>query len=152
MIDMLGPITGLLGSLGFSLVFNLRGKFVFFGALGGGLSWAAYLLFLLWTGNDFLSNMLAAMIVAIYSQVLARVIKAPVPLFLAASIIPMIPGGMLYDTMLKLVNQQWTEGLQKGVDTLLVAGAIAIGFALAASLDGLVKGLLDGLKRRFSHD
>ena len=44
--DMILPcIYAFFASFGFSYVFNLRGKNMFYAALGGGLSWFVYLLF-----------------------------------------------------------------------------------------------------------
>ena len=37
-------IAAFFGSLGFALLFNLRGQWLFFTALGGGLSWCIYLI------------------------------------------------------------------------------------------------------------
>ena len=37
-------IAAFFGSLGFALLFNLRGQWLFFTALGGGLSWCVYLI------------------------------------------------------------------------------------------------------------
>ena len=37
--DVLQLVTAALGSLGFSLIFNDRGKTLFWGALGGLLAW-----------------------------------------------------------------------------------------------------------------
>lgn len=37
-------IAAFFGSLGFALLFNLRGRWLFFTALGGGLSWCIYLI------------------------------------------------------------------------------------------------------------
>ena len=43
-MDWSGPLTALLGSLGFSLLFNVRGWRLLAGALGGGVAvWALYL-------------------------------------------------------------------------------------------------------------
>ena len=46
-----------------------------------------------------------------------------------ACIIPLIPGGMLYYTMLEMVQGNWTQAAQQGIATLKSAGAIAIGLA-----------------------
>ena len=41
--DLLQLITAALGSLGFSLIFNVRGRPLLFGALGGLIAWGVYL-------------------------------------------------------------------------------------------------------------
>ena len=44
--DIIMPcVYAFFASFGFSYVFNLRGKNMFYAALGGGLSWFVYLLF-----------------------------------------------------------------------------------------------------------
>lgn len=37
-------VVALIASLGFGVIFNIRGKNLFFATIGGGLSWLSYLL------------------------------------------------------------------------------------------------------------
>ena len=70
-------IAAFFGSLGFALLFNLRGQWLFFTALGGGLSWCVYLI-----SGSFISHyerqyFAAAFFLGIYSELMARKTKSP---------------------------------------------------------------------------
>ena len=43
-IELLQILTGFLGSVGFAVLFNIRGKRLVAASIGGGLSWLFYLL------------------------------------------------------------------------------------------------------------
>ena len=76
----------------------MRSKFIFLAPLGGSICWIAYNL-LNFTGNDILQNFVATMAVALYSEILARIYKAPVTMFLIVGILPLVPGAGIYYTM-----------------------------------------------------
>ena len=44
-----------------------------------------------------------------------------------ASLIPLAPGGGIYYTMYNLLDKNYDLALQKGVETFIIAGAMAMG-------------------------
>ncbi len=132
--DVLQLITAALGSLGFSLIFNVRGKTLFWGALGGLLAWGSYLLFLSWGTSDVVGYLLSSMLITVYSEICARRFRAPATVFLMSSAIPLIPGGSLYRTMVCAVKVQGMEFLREGTHTMLLAGAISAGIILVSTV------------------
>ena len=72
-------ITGMLGSVGFALLFGLRAKYIPFAALGGFMCWGIYLLSFQLSGIIFLSGLLASGFSAFYGEIIARVKKLPQP-------------------------------------------------------------------------
>ena len=119
-------------SFGFALVFGLKGKSVFFASIGGALTWGLYLLCRLGLSNLFLLNLIAAAFAAAYSEAMARVCKMPSTAFLAPTIIPLVPGGSLYYTLLYLIGKEEEKSGEAGVNTLLTAGGIAVGVVLVS--------------------
>lgn len=124
---LLQVLMGSLGSLGYAVLFNVRRSALLFSVLGGALGWAVYLL----TGGvypDDLANYLyAAMAVTLYAEVLARVKKTPVTVFLVTSIIPLIPGGSLYYTMASCLREDIADFSTRGIYTISIAAMIALG-------------------------
>lgn len=115
------------GSLGFSLLFNTRGAQLIWATLGGCLSWAVYLLtYALWP-SDAVCYFLAAVVLTVYAEIMARLHKTPVTVYLVAGTIPLIPGASLYRTMSCAVAGDAQSALMHGVTTLLLAAAIAAG-------------------------
>ena len=132
--NLLQLITAALGSLGFSLVFNVRGKPLLWGALGGLLAWGSYLLFKAQGTSDVVGYLLASMLITVYSEVCARRFRAPATVFLMSSAIPLIPGGSLYRTMVCAVKMQGMEFLRVGTHTMLLAAAISAGIILVSTV------------------
>jgi uncharacterized membrane protein YjjB (DUF3815 family) len=81
-----------------------------------------------WAGI-FFGSLLSALI----GEWLARKLRAPATIFLTVSVIPMVPGAGLYNTMLALVQKRYADAAAAGSNTMLSAGAIALGLSIAAS-------------------
>ena len=107
-------LSSFIGALGFSILFNMRGKKLFFAGLGGFVSWTVYLVLASMTTSTFLPNLAASMAATIYAEVLARLSKSPATIFLIGAIIPLVPGALLYDELcgckkLGAVCHVWAE-------------------------------------------
>ena len=94
--EILQIITGGIGSVGFAVLFNIRGKKLLAAALGGFLSWAAFLTLRMFIPNDPVCYFLVSVLISLYSEIMARRLKTPTTTFLMTSLIPLIPGGSLY--------------------------------------------------------
>ena len=75
----------------------------------------------------------AAIAVAVFSELLARRRQQPVLVFLIPGVIPLVPGGKAYLTMLSFLREDYTEALISLVSTILLAGAVAAGIIIASS-------------------
>lgn len=133
-------LSALCGSFGFALIFGLRGKSVFYATIGGMLTWGVYLIGASFGENLFLWNLVAAAFADFYSEIMARVCKMPSTSFLAPSIIPLVPGGSLYYTLLYLIGKEEQKSSTAGVNTLLTAGGIAVGVVLVSVIVRYVSG------------
>ena len=123
----------LCGSFGFALLFNHKGRNIAVATLGGVLTWGVYLLCESFSENLFLLNLLAAAFAAAYSEAMARVCKTPATAFLMTSIIPLVPGGSLYYTLLYVISKEEEAAQLYGVNTLLTATGIAVGLVLVSA-------------------
>ncbi len=120
-------ITALLGSLGFAMLFGIKPRYYPFAALGGLLSWGTYLICLNSFEHMFISCLIASAVSALYSEIVARVKKAPATLFYISAVIPLIPGSSLYYTCSYAVSRQWEQVRIFGYQTMQWALAIAAG-------------------------
>ena len=96
-------VTGMLGAAGFAVLFSIKPKHVPFAALGGAIATLVYVLFDIAEANLFVSNFVATLVCVIYSNILARLLKTPSMVFITASIIPLVPGGLLFYAMSNLI-------------------------------------------------
>jgi len=146
MDHVLQVIMGTLGSLGFSLLFNVRGKKLLLAALGGGLSWTLFLLLQNVVSSEFTRYVFCSLFVAIYAEFFARRLKTPATTFLIPSVIPHIPGGALYHTMRYALNKEWSLCFSQALYTLQLALGLALGIAAVLS----VLGVMDVIKHKVS--
>ena len=102
-------------------------------ALGGGLGWFAYLLAAP-SESVVMQNFIAAVTVALFSEFMSRIFKAPSTVFLVIGVLPMVPGGGIYYTMEYGVQGNTAMFIEKGLETISIAGAIAVGVSIASAL------------------
>lgn len=152
-MDLIQIFTGFLGSLGFSILFNIRGLKLTIASLGGLISWTVFLLLAPLFPGEAIRYFFAAATVTVYSEVFARVLKTPTTTFLVASMIPLIPGGSLYYTMNYALNEQWSLFVQKAFYTLELALALAVGIIAVTTLTRMYTALRHRVKKQefFSH-
>ena len=110
-----------IGATGFGFLFHLQFKHIFPAALGGVLTWVIYVIATTWGFDVFISSLFASAFAAIYSEVIAKIRKAPTTLFLIISVVVLIPGGSLYYTMSYAVQKKWAEAAAYGSQTLQCA-------------------------------
>lgn len=143
--DFLQVLMGWAGSLGFSVLFNVRGLKLILASLGGALSWTLYLLVEPLFPSEMFRYFLSAAFVAFYAEILARILKTPATTFLVPSIIPHVPGGSLYHTMRYALNREWGACLSQAVHTLSLALGLALGIIAVMSVFGVINVVLNKL-------
>lgn len=125
-------------SLCFAIIYNIKGKNVFIAGMGGGISWFVYLIVHNLYNSNILSLFLGAIAASIYSEIMARLRKAPVTTFIICGIIPLVPGNGMYYTMYETILGNTTKATIYGIQTLGAAGSIAIAIAMVSSLSKLL--------------
>lgn len=129
-------LAAMLGSLGFSILFYIKPKRLALAAVGSLLICGIYFLFKELLGGEMVPNLIAAFAGALFSEICARLTKAPVPVYLVPSTMPLVPGGLLYETMKYFVRGAYGEAADCALLTLQVAAGISGGI-IAASVFGI---------------
>lgn len=93
-----------IGCTGFTLMFGVRGRQVFYCALGSFFTWVVYLCVFHVLPNNFAATLIGAMFVALYAIFMSRFHKAPATIFTSTCAFPLYPGSQLYYSMYGLVN------------------------------------------------
>lgn len=125
-------LTGGLGTLGFAFIAHVRAKHLVAATLGGMLSWAIYLGVFAPSDSVFLATLVSATAVYTWSEIMARIMKAPVTIFLVPGILPLLPGSYLYYTVLALLNSEDASFRYYGYNTVIVTLGIACGVVAAS--------------------
>ena len=137
MEDTIQVVTAALGALGFGILLRMDRRHLPLAALGGAMTQGAYLLMESLGGDLFFSVLTAAFLANVWAVVLAHVRRAPTTVFSITALVPLIPGGGLYETMSALVHADRAAALAYGTQTLLTAGALGAGTLLVAALTEL---------------
>lgn len=135
MIDLIikAGISAFLASIGFGILFNIRGKRLILAGLTGAIGGILYKYFLFLGMSELVSNFAGALGLALFGEIFARVCKTPVTTFIVCALIPLVPGGGMYYTMLEVIQGDVQEALSKGLQTLSIAGVLALGILVVST-------------------
>ncbi len=140
---MIAVLSSAAASFGFGIFFNLRGKKLLAAAFGGALGWLFYLLFA--PLGEFMQFFAAGAAITLYSEIMARIQKAPAAIYLAPALIPLVPGGTIYEAMLFALKNLNSLFISAGIRALTIMGAIVLGIVTVSSVARLITAL------RFPH-
>ena len=119
-----------LACVGFSLVYNIHGLGIAIASLGGALGWLVYLLL----DKTIPGAFWAAVAIAVYAELMARVRRCPVTGYLLVGLLPLVPGGGIYYAMRHGVAGETDAFLSALLHTFGMAAALAVGAMLASSV------------------
>ena len=124
-----------LGSIGFSMMFQLRGKKLILIGCGGALSW---FIFGKNSGSSLNGLLWAVIVAAAIAEIEARHRKTPVIVLEVPLLVPLIPGGDLYRMMVSIM----TKGVRASIDPLVWLAqevfVIAAGVILVSTVASLL--------------
>ena len=114
---------------GFCLLFNVRRERMIHIMAGAMITWAIYLASDALGQSVFVCSLLSAVFATIFSEILAMWLKAPVTAFLMPVLIPLVPGGGLYNTVYHLITGD--NVLMRGYanDTIMTCFGLVLGIA-----------------------
>lgn len=131
-------VTALLGTIGFAMIFRIGRNRMPWAALGGLLTYAVYELAIQLGGEALVAAFLASVFMTLYSEALARILRAPAVTFLLPCAIPIVPGGSLYYTVYNLLFYNAEKLFHYAKATLSVALGMAVGMGVAAIIVGVM--------------
>lgn len=114
----------------FAILFRVSKKQLLPCGLTGALGWLLYLIADIFSNSLIIANFTGAVGVSIASYYLARKRKTPITIFLASGIIPLVPGAGIYRTMYAMITQDIEQTTYYGIQTLEIAGIIAMAITL----------------------
>lgn len=125
-------ISCFIACIGYGILFNIHGRKLLLVGLAGALGTLVYELALASQMSTILSLFVAAIVIGIYSEVMARICKCPVTIFVVCALIPFVPGGGMYKTMLYAIQGDVYQALTTCIETItasfvLVLGILAVG-------------------------
>lgn len=146
---ILQTLTAAIGTAGFAVLFNVRGKKLVLLTLGGAIGWVVYLLCAHCGLNPFFCALFATMTTAVFSELFARILRAPVLVLLVPMLIPLVPGKDLYYFMSALIQGNIDECAHSARLAVTAAGAIALGVIVVATLIHIFVGVHTHIRKLF---
>lgn len=126
-------IAGLVGTLGFGLMFNMHGRGIPFALLGSVISWPVCVLCMRLGLAEPIAYLIAAAVSCFYAEIMARIRKFPATSYLMCALVPLIPGSGIYYTMDFIRRGMLPEAYDKGMLTAAIAGSMAVGVLLVST-------------------
>ncbi|MBQ2704836.1 MAG: threonine/serine exporter family protein [Clostridia bacterium] len=127
-------VTALVGTLGFGFLFNIRGKKLVFAAVGGMLAWMLFLVLEPVAESEPLRYLIVSACSTTYAEVLARILKTPATTFSIITLIPLVPGGALYQTTTAALDRNTEVFVPKLIYTIELAVALSLGIVIVTAI------------------
>lgn len=114
-------------TIGLLLFFNARRTLFTYGLVGALATFASYIIAkqFIATG-EFVPVLIAGIVASAYSEIFSKRRHVPSAVFFVVSIMPLIPGRLLFGTMNYIVQFQFAEAGAVGNDALMTALGIAV--------------------------
>lgn len=120
-------VSSTIATMGIIMMYGIDKKVLAWALVSALLSCAGYELSMLCGLGLFLANAIGSALAAAYSDIMAHFLKVPATVMIITGIVPLVPGGRLYYTMLGAVRSDMQMFSENGKSVLLIAAGIAIG-------------------------
>lgn len=97
----------------------------------GMLGWATNQVLSGWKLPELIAAATSALVVGTAAEILARIQKQPVTVYVVSGIIPLVPGTIAYNSMLAFIEKRFDQGLFLAFRSFLIASYLAAGLAIA---------------------
>jgi uncharacterized membrane protein YjjB (DUF3815 family) len=128
-----------LAAAAFGIIFNAPKSSLLQSGFVGMLGWFIYILLTSNGAEEVNATLIASFVIALASQVFAKLYRTPIIIFIVAGIIPLVPGGMAYDAMRNFVENDYNIALALAAKAFLISGAIAMGIVFSEVINQLIK-------------
>lgn len=139
MTIVIQSVAAFLAIYGFSLILEVPKKYLLFTGLSGGICWFVYYAVIDAGYSLIAAAFLCSAAVSVLSHILARVLKAPVTVFLVAGILPAVPGASIYRCVYYMIQGQPELSNFHLIQVLQIAGAMAMAIFIVDSLFRLIQ-------------
>lgn len=137
-----------IATVSFAVITNIPRAVLIPCGLVGTAGWFCY-----WLGvtNDLhvgVANFLGAFCIGVLSVICSRLFKMPMIIFNIPSLVPLVPGGTIYESMRYLVVQDYSSSLERLGQVLIIAGSITMAFFVVGFIERLWQFFLSSLVKK----
>lgn len=122
----------------FAIIFNAPRKQLFPSGMVGMSGWIIFSVFTLFSGDTVQASFAGAFVVALAAHILSKRLRMPMIIFSVPGIILLVPGGLAYNAMRNIVENDYLTAISYASKAFMTSGAIAMGLVFAEVLMQLV--------------
>lgn len=123
----------------FSMLINSPKKYLIWAGISGAVAGFIYIICVEAGWNVIISSFWSALAASFISHIFARLLKAPVTIFLIGGILPTVPGNGIYQIMNYVLQNDRTMASFYLTQTIEIAGAIALAIFLVDTFFKVVR-------------
>ncbi|HZK01781.1 MAG TPA: threonine/serine exporter family protein [Anaerovoracaceae bacterium] len=143
MITLKQFVFAFFATAGFTLIFNIPRRHIFFAAFSGASGWVAFQYIQQLGQPAVIACFIASCLVAALGEAFARIFKEASLIFIIPGILPLVPGAGMYRTMLSLLQENLSQTAEVGTETLMLTGAIAVGILMVSSFVRAIRKIIN---------
>lgn len=132
-------LLGFIVTFAFAIFFNAPKRSLIDCSFIGAVGWLLFLWVRYLTSDIVIGTFCGAIMVGLLSSNASKRLKMPATVFIYTGMIPLVPGYGMYYTMQNFVTKNYMDAARIGIDTLLQAGAIAMGILIASVFSDSIK-------------
>ncbi|MBE7044484.1 MAG: threonine/serine exporter [Ruminococcaceae bacterium] len=141
-------ITSMTSAFGFAMIFRVRGKNLVAATIGGFLCGLVFEGLSLFCDRQTVCYFVTTLVLSVYAELMARILKAPVTSFLPATIVPLVPGGALYYAMTAILQGDMNTFVGWATSACYIALAITAGIMVVTPVRNLAVQMWLSLRRK----
>lgn len=135
-------LLALFATAGFAIIFRVPLRHIPACVIVGALGWITYLISVFYMDSPVMGCFFGACMVGLCSAIAARIFKEAMTIFIIPGILCLVPGAKIFYTMEALMRNNLEEMAQVGIQTLMMAGAIAMGLLVMGAVISVVRALI----------
>ncbi|MFH5811312.1 threonine/serine exporter family protein [Companilactobacillus sp. FL22-1] len=126
-----GFIFGFLSSVGFGIITNNPRRTLVPAGIIGASAWVVYIIVSWYNHGLIMPNLMGAIVIGIFGNLGAILVKAPVNIFYVPCLVSLVPGAILYNSMRNFTLGNDSLAAYGFIEALTVGMSLAIGFIIA---------------------
>lgn len=129
-------LVSFVATVAFSLLFHAPKNQYFWCGITGMAGWAVYWLLMQVQTSPVTASFAGALVLALLTRIFSVARRTPYAVYITAGIFPLVPGAGIYYTVYYFIMARNEQASAKGIETLKIAVAIALGIVLVLALPG----------------
>ncbi|MCL1798734.1 MAG: threonine/serine exporter family protein [Eggerthellaceae bacterium] len=129
------------GTMGIAVIVDIPRRYLVVAGLIAACGLLVYDVAVLEGSSRIVGCFLATCTVALLAEISTRVTRDAASLFIIPAIFPLVPGKVMYNAMLQLIDNDLDAAMATGLEALFVAGSIAVALLVVISLTRITSSL-----------